>query len=85
VVFVAWHIRGSAWFRDLIPALREAIAAFEGQRYGFAADEKLSRTVLALVCGFAMGYRSGKEIADVIEADKHWRRVLGGRIAQIDL
>ena len=85
LVFVARQIRSSAWFRALTPALRAAIAAFEGQRYGFAAEEKLSRTVLALVCGFAMGYRSGKEIADVIDADKLWRKVLGGRVPQIDL
>jgi len=32
-----------------------------------------------------MGYRSGKEIADVIEADKLWRKVLGARVPQIDL
>ena len=85
LVFVARQVRGSSWFRALIPALRAAIAAFEGQRYGFAAEEKLSRTVLALVCGFAMGYRSGKEIADVIDADKLWRKVLGARVPQIDL
>ena len=85
LVFVARHIRGSAWFRALIPALRDAIAAFEGQRYGFAAEEKLSRTVLAAICGHAMGYRSGKEIADVIDADKLWRKVLGSRVPQIDL
>ncbi len=30
------------------------------------------RTLLALICGFAMGYRSGKEIADVIDAARHW-------------
>ncbi len=85
LVFVARHVRGSAWFRALIPALRASIAAFEGQRYGFAAEEKLSRTVAALVFGFAMGYRSGKEIADVIDADRLWRKVLGARVPQIDL
>jgi hypothetical protein len=85
LVFVARHVRGAAWFRELVPALRQAIAAYGGQRYGFAAEGKLSRTVLALVCGFAMGYRSGKEIADVIDADKLWRKVLGGRVPQIDL
>jgi hypothetical protein len=85
LVFVARHIRGSAWFRALIPALREAIAAFEGQRYGFAAEEKLSRTVLAAICGPAMGYRQGKEIADVIDADKLRRKALGSRVSQIDL
>lgn len=85
LVFVAKQIRESAWFRTLIPALRQAIAVYEGQRYGFAAAEKLSRTLLALVCGFAMGYRSGKEIADVIDADKLWRKVLGARVPQIDL
>ena len=34
LVFVARQIRGSAWFRALIPAARAAIAGFEGQRYG---------------------------------------------------
>ena len=32
-----------------------------------------------------MGYGSGKEIADVIESDKLWRKVLGARVPQIDL
>jgi len=85
LVFVARHIRRSAWFKTLVPALRDAIVAFDGQRFGFQAEEKLSRTLLALICGFAMGYRSGKEIADVIEADKLWRKVLGSRVPQIDL
>ena len=31
------------------------------------------------------GYRSGKEIADVIEADKLWRKVLNARAPHIDL
>lgn len=85
LVFVARHIRGSAWFRALVPALRAVITSFEGPRYGFAGEEKLARTVLALICGFAMGYRSGKELADVIDADKLWRKVLGARVPQIDL
>jgi hypothetical protein len=85
LVFVARRVRGSAWFKALVPSLRAAIAKYPGQRSGFVAEEKLSRTLLALVCGFAMGYRSGKEIADVIEADKLWRKVLGGRVPQIDL
>lgn len=85
LVFVARQVRGSAWFKALVPALREAVAGFDGQRYGFAGEEKLSRTLLALICGFAMGYRSGKEMADVIEADKLWRKVLGARVPQIDL
>ena len=61
LVFVARHVRRSSWFKALVPTLRTAIAGFEGQRFGFAGEEKLSRTLLALVCGFAMGYRSGKE------------------------
>lgn len=85
LVFVARHVRDSAWFRALIPALRASIASSGRQRYGFAGEEKLQRTLLALVCGFAMGYRSGKEIADVIDADKLWRKVLGARVPQIDL
>lgn len=85
LVGVARQIRGRDWFKALMPALRTAIAGYEGQRFGFVGAEKLSRTVLALICGFAMGYRSGKEIADVIEADKLWRKVLGGRVPQIDL
>lgn len=85
LVVVARQIRGSSWFQALIPALKAAIAGYEGQRFGFAAEEKLVRTLLALICGFAMGYRSGKEISDVIEADKLWRRVLGARVFQIDL
>jgi hypothetical protein len=31
-----------------------------------------------------MGYRSGKEIADVIESDQFWRKVLGAQVTQID-
>lgn len=85
VLAVARQIRRSAWFKALVPALRSAIASFEGQRFGFAGEEKLARTLLALICGFAMGYRSGKEIADVIEADKVWRKALGSRVPQIDL
>lgn len=85
LVFVARHVRRSAWFKALVPALRTAIVGFEGQRFGFVGEEKLSRTLLAMICGFAMGYRSGKEIADVIESDKLWRKVLGSRVPQIDL
>ena len=85
LVFVARRVRGSAWFKALLPSLRAAIAEYPGQRFGFAAEGKLARTLLALICGFAMGYRSGKEIADVIEADKLWRKVLGARVPQIDL
>jgi hypothetical protein len=85
LVVVARQVRGSAWFKGLVGSLRTAIAGFEGQRFGFVGEEKLSRTLLALICGFAMGYRSGKEIADVIEADKLWRKVLGARVPQIDL
>ena len=85
LVFVARQVRGSAWFKALVPALRTAITAYEGQRFGFVGEEKLRRTLLAFVCGFAMGYRSGKEIADVIESDKLWRKVLGSRVPQIDL
>ncbi|MDE3246922.1 MAG: transposase [Acidobacteriota bacterium] len=85
LVFVARHVRGSAWFKALVPTLRRAIVVFAGQRFGFAGEEKLARTLLAMICGFAMGYRSGKEIADVIEADKLWRKVLGSRVPQIDL
>jgi hypothetical protein len=82
---VARQVRGSAWFKALVPTLRAAIAGFEGQRFGFNGEETLSRTLLALICGFAMGYRFGKEIADLIEADKLWRKVLGARVPQIDL
>ena len=85
LVVVARQVRRSAWFKGLVVSLRTAIAGFEAQRFGFVGEEKLSRTLLALICGFAMGYRSGKEIADVIEADKLWRKVLGSRVTQIDL
>jgi hypothetical protein len=69
----------------MVADLVRAIAGFEGLRYGFATQVKLSRTLLALIAGMAMGYRSGKEIADVIDADRLWREVLGGRVPQIDL
>jgi hypothetical protein len=85
VVFVARRIRRSAWFKALVPELRKVVAAVNGQRYGFAAKAKLSRTLVALIAGLAMGYRSGKEIADVIGADRLWREVLGARVTQIDL
>lgn len=82
---MARHIRRLVWFKALVPMLRRAIVDFEGQRFGFAGEKKHSRTLLVMICGFAMGYRSGKEIADVIESDKLWRRVLGSRVSQIDL
>ena len=85
VVFVARAVRRSGWFAPLVAALREAVAGIEGDRYGFAAEDKLSRAVLALVCGLAMGYRSGKELAEVIAADRLWREVLGKRVTQPDI
>ena len=81
-MFVARRIRGSVWFKALVASLREAIAKHAVQRFGFAAEEKPSRRLLALICGFAMGHHSGKEIADVIKADKLWRKVMGGPSSQ---
>jgi hypothetical protein len=85
VIFGARRIRRSAWFKVLVAELRKVVTAVNGQRYGFAAEPKLSRTLVALIAGMAMGYRSGKEIADVIGADRLWREVLGARVTQIDL
>lgn len=85
VVFVSRQVRRSKWFRALVAELQPRMASHEGLRYGFTGTEKLSRTVLALICGLAMGYRSGKEMADVIHADRLWREVLGTRVPQIDL
>ena len=85
VVFVIRHVRGAAWFKRLVPSLRSAIAGHDGERFGYVRDEKLQRGLLALVAGLAMGYRSVKAIADVIEADPLWRRSLGKRISQPDL
>jgi hypothetical protein len=85
VVFVARQIRRSGWFKGLVSDLRKVVAMVNGQRYGFAAEPKLARTLLALIAGLVMGYRSGKEMADVIAADRLWREVLGGRVTQIDL
>lgn len=85
VVFVIRNIRGAAWFKRLLPSLRSAIAAYDGERYGYARVEKLQRGLLALMAGLAMGYRSVKAIADVIETDPLWRRSLGKRISQPDL
>lgn len=85
VVFVIRHIRGAAWFKRLAPSLRGAIATHDGELYGYAREEKLQRGLLALMAGLAMGYRSVKAIADVIEADPLWRRSLGKRISQPDL
>lgn len=85
LVFVLEAVRGSRWFKVLLPSLRAAIAKFEGERYGYALEEKLCRGLLALIAGQAMGYRSVKAIADVIEADPLWRRSLGKRISQPDL
>lgn len=84
-VFVIRHLRRAAWFNRLVPALRGAIAAHDGDRFGYAREEKLQRGLLALIAGLAMGYRSVKAIADVIEADPLWRRSLGKRISQPDL
>jgi len=85
VVFVVRHLLGAGWFKRLVPSLRVAIANFDGERYGYAREEKLQRGLLALIAGLAMGYRSVKAIADVIEADPLWRRSLGKRISQPDL
>jgi hypothetical protein len=85
VVFVIRHIREAAWFKHLAPSLRSAIAGHDGERYGYIREEKLHRGLLALMAGSAMGYRSVKAIADIIEADPLWRRSLGKRISQPDL
>ncbi len=85
VVFVIRHLRGAVWFKRLVPSLRTGIAEFEGERYGYVREEKLERGLVALMAGLAMGYRSVKAIADVIEADPLWRRSLGKRISQPDL
>jgi hypothetical protein len=85
VVFVIRHIRGAVWFKRLTPSLRQGIAEFVGERYGYVREEKLERGLVALLAGLAMGCRSVKAIADVIEADPLWRRSLGKRISQPDL
>jgi hypothetical protein len=85
VVFVFRHVLGVSWFKRLVPSLRAAIASFDGERYGYVREEKIQRGLLALIAGLAMGYRSVKAIADVIEADPLWRRSLGKRISQPDL
>ena len=54
--------------------LRKVVAAVNGQRYGSAAEPKLSRTLVAVISGMAMDCRSGKEIADVVGADRLWRK-----------
>jgi hypothetical protein len=85
VVFVLHHVRASAWFKRLALSIRSAIAGFDGDRYGYAREEKLQRGLLALIAGSVMGYRSVKALADVIHADPLWRRSLGKRISQPDL
>ena len=85
VVFVVRHLSRADWFNRLLPSLRGAISTFDGERYGYAREEKLRRGLLALIAGLAMGYRSVKAIADVIAADPLWRRSLGKRISQPDL
>jgi hypothetical protein len=85
VVFVIRHLISAAWFKRLVPSLCAGIAGFDGDRYGYARKEKLQRGLLALIAGLAMGYRSVKAIADVIEADPLWRRSIGKRISQPDL
>lgn len=85
LVFVIREIRGSAWFKRLVPSLRAGIAGFVGERYGYARAEKLERGLLALSAGSGMGYRSVKAIADVSEAEPLWRRSLGKRISPPDL
>ena len=85
LVFVIRHLHGQAWFKRLVQSLRSAIAGFDGDRYGYAREEKLQRGLLALIVGSAMGYRSVNAIADVINADPLWRCSLGKRISQPDL
>ena len=85
--FFRWRGTASCFYPDRSrksPFLRKVVAAVNGQRYGFAAEAELSRTLVALIAGLAMGYRSGKEIADVIGADRLWREVLRARVTQID-
>lgn len=85
VVFVIRHLSRAPWFRRLVPSLCKTIAGYDGERYGYAREEKLRRGLLALIAGMAMGYRSVKAVADVIVADPLWRRSLGKRISQPDL
>lgn len=85
VVFVIRHLRAAGWFKRLVATVREAVAGFDGERYGFAREEKLQRGLLALIAGSGMGYRTVNALADVIEADPLWRRSLGKRISQPDL
>lgn len=85
VIFVFQHVKESHWFKTLVPSLCKAIAGFDGERFGYAREQKLERCILALIAGVAMGYRSVKAIADVIDADPLWRRSLGKRITQPDL
>jgi hypothetical protein len=85
VVMVARHIRSSGWFKALVTQAHQAIIKLEGERFGFAQEEKLQRSLLALVAGLAMGYRNGNEIATVIAGDRLWREVLGKRVTQPDI
>ena len=63
VVMVIRHIRSSGWFKTLVQQLHQSIVKMEGERFGFAQEEKLQRTLLALIAGLAMGYRNGNEMA----------------------
>lgn len=85
VVMVARHLRSSGWFKALVTQAHQAILKMEGERFGFAQEDKLQRTLLALVAGLAMGYRNGNEIATVIAGDRLWREVLGKRVTQPDI
>ena len=42
VVFVIRHVCRSAWFKRLLPSLRSAIAAHDGERYGYVREENFS-------------------------------------------
>jgi hypothetical protein len=54
VVMVVWHIRSSGWFKVLIEQLLQAIVKLEGERFGFAQEEKLRGSLLPLIKGLSM-------------------------------
>ena len=55
LVVVTRQVRGSAWLRGLVGSLLTGITRYEGQLFGFGGKEKISRTLLALICVFGMG------------------------------
>jgi len=55
VVMVVLHVRSSGWFKALVTQVHQALVGLEGERFGFAQEEKFQRTLLALIADLAMG------------------------------